>query len=159
MGLKVHVADAAILPLVLSGAQSRTLMELGGGFVHQVQLFARLEANRLARSNADFRAGPGITPDAGLPRLNCEYAKPAQFDPVAGNQRLLHAVEDRVHRVFRLGPRKSGPLHDPLDKVLFNQVGPPLSLNSNRSVSHSTHCPALVMLGTKPKIVNASRLP
>jgi hypothetical protein len=127
------------------------------GLVHQVQFFARLEPDRLARSNTDLCARPRVPPDARLPGLHREHAKPTQFNAITRNQSLLHAVEDRVHRVFRLGPRKSGPFHDPLDKVLFNQLGPPLSRNLDRSMFEVTHCPAVVMLGTKPKIVNASQ--
>ncbi len=124
-----------------------------------MQLFAWLESNSFARRNSNLCTCPGISPNSRLARLHREHAKPAQFDPVARDQRFLHAVEDCVHSVFRLGSRKSGPLHDPLDKVLFNQVGPPLSRNLDRSMFEVAHCPAFVMLGTNPSIVNASHLP
>ena len=103
---------------------------LSRGFVHQVQFFARLEPDGLARRDAYFRAGSGIPPNPCFAWLHREYAKPPQFNAVTCDQRLLHAVEDGVDRVLRLRPRKSGPFHDPLDKVLFNQIGPPLSRNS-----------------------------
>src|SRR5665213_1987044 len=109
-------------------AESRQLSRRSSRLVHQVQFFAWLEPNCFARSDAHFCAGSRIAADAGLPWLHREHAKTAQFNTIARDQRLLHAVEDCVYRVFRLRSGKSGPLHDPLDKVLFDQVGPPLSL-------------------------------
>ena len=145
---------------VQAGAHSETgCLSLSCGRVHKVQFFTRLEADSFARCDAHFGPSPGISPNARLAWLHGEHAKPAQFDPIARDQRLLHAVEDCVHSVFRFGSRKSGPLHDPLDKVLFNQVGPPLSRNLDRSMFEVAHCPASVMLGTNPPIVNAPRLP
>jgi hypothetical protein len=91
--------------------------------IHQVQFFPGLESHRFAGCNADLGAGPGIAPNSGFARLNRENAKTAKLNSVASDQCFLHAVEDCVHCVFRLGPRKSGPLNDPLNKVLFDQDG------------------------------------
>src|SRR5258708_86892 len=85
--------------------------------IQQMQFFARLESNRLAGRYAHLGAGPRISSYARLPRLHGKHAKTTQLNPVAGYQRLLHAVEDGVHRILRLGPRKSSPLNDPLNKV------------------------------------------
>ena len=79
-----------------------------------MQLLARLEPHRLAWRDAHLGASPRIAPDARLARLHRKHAKPAQLNPVARDQCLLHAVEDGVDGVLRLGPRQSGPLDDPL---------------------------------------------
>src|SRR6185437_12881589 len=88
-----------------------------------MQLFAGFEADSFAGRDAHLGAGTRIAPDAGFAGLDCEYAEAAKFDAIARDERLLHAVEDRVDGVLRLGPGKSGPIHDALDKVLFDHLG------------------------------------
>ena len=51
--------------------------------IQQVKFLARLEANSLARSDRDFRAGPRIAADSRLARADIEHAETAQLDPVA----------------------------------------------------------------------------
>ena len=80
-----------------------------------MKFFAGLESNCFTRSNGDFSACSGIAADACFAWLNGEHTEAAQFDAVARDQGLLHAVEDGVDGVFRFGPRQSGPFDDPLD--------------------------------------------
>ena len=63
-----------------------------------MKFFARLEANCFAWSNSDFSARSGIAPNACFTWLDGEDAESAQLDTVAGDEGLLHAVEDRVYR-------------------------------------------------------------
>jgi hypothetical protein len=97
------------------------------GLVHLVKVFARLEAYSLAGRDADLGASSRVAADAGFARLDGKDAEASQLDAFAGDQGLLHASKDGVDRTLRLRSGKSGTLDDPLDKVLFDQIGPPLS--------------------------------
>jgi hypothetical protein len=88
-----------------------------------VQLFARLETYGLAGSNADLGTGAGIAADPGFAGADTENAKSTQFDAFAGCQSLFQALEDRIHRSFRLGARQARALNYVMDDVLFNQWG------------------------------------
>ncbi len=88
-----------------------------------LQFFAGLEAHGLTGRDAYLCPSPGIAADTGLPGFYGEYAKPAKLDPLAGNQRLLHAIEDSVDGGLRLGPWQSGSLYNSLDKILLDQDG------------------------------------
>ena len=66
----------------------------------RLQLFAWLEANRLARRNRDFLAGARVAADAALARFHHKDAKAAQLDPVATRQCVFHRIEQRVHRLL-----------------------------------------------------------
>jgi len=88
-----------------------------------MKLFARLEADCFARSNGDFGACPGIAADAGFTWLDGEDAEAAQFDAVARDEGLLHAVEDGVYCRLCFCPWQSGTLNNPLYKILLNHLG------------------------------------
>lgn len=88
-----------------------------------MKLFTGLEANRLPGSNGDFSTCPGIAADAGFAWLNGEHTEAPQFDPVARDEGLLHAVEDGVYCRLRFGPWQSGTLNNPLYKILLNHLG------------------------------------
>ncbi len=77
----------------------------GGLRIQQVKFLARLEANSLARSDRDFRAGPRVAADSCLARADIEDAKAAQLDPVAGSERFFQALKDGVDCRFRFVPR------------------------------------------------------
>jgi hypothetical protein len=66
--------------------------------VEQMKLFAGLEANCFAWSNRDLGTCSGIAADAGFARLDGEDTEAPQFDAVARDEGLLHAVEDGVYR-------------------------------------------------------------
>jgi hypothetical protein len=70
-----------------------------------VELFARLEANGFAGGYADFGSGPGISTDAGFTGADAENAESAQLDALSGGKSLFEALENRIHRGFRLGSR------------------------------------------------------
>jgi hypothetical protein len=95
--------------------------------VQQVEVFAGLEADGLARGDADLGTGAWVPTDPCLARLYCEHAKAAQLDTVAADQSLLHAVEDGIDGILGLGAWESSPFYDSLYKVLLNQVVKPLS--------------------------------
>ena len=63
----------------------------------------------------------GLRPDAGFPGAHVEYAKTAQFDAIAGGERLLHALEDGFDGEFCLGLGDSGAVDDFVDDVELNQ--------------------------------------
>jgi len=90
-----------------------------------MKLFAGLEADGFAGGDADFGAGPGIAPYAGFARTDAEDAEAAQFDAVAGRQRLLEAFKDCIHSRFGLGPRQACALDDVMHDVLFDQCPAP----------------------------------
>jgi hypothetical protein len=86
----------------------------------QVQFLAGLEADGFSGGDRDFGAGSGIAADAGLAWLDGEDAEASELDPVAGDERLFHAVEDGVDGGFRFGSRQAGALDNPLDEILFD---------------------------------------
>jgi hypothetical protein len=88
-----------------------------------MELFARFEANGLAGGYADFGSGARIAADSGFAGSDAENAESAQLDALAGGKSLLEALEDRIHRSFRLGPRQSRALDYMMDDVLLNQWG------------------------------------
>ena len=93
--------------------------------LERLQVLAGLESHGLSGRNIHFRSGPRISADAGLSRLHGEYAKPAQFNPIARLQGFLHTVENRVDRL--LGPGFTDPcsLDDLIDKIEFDHWEPP----------------------------------
>jgi hypothetical protein len=88
-----------------------------------MQFLAWLETNSLAGCDAHFGAGAGIAANPGFAGADTENAESAQFDALPRGQGLLEALEDRIHRGFRFGPRQSGALDYMMDDVLFNQWG------------------------------------
>jgi len=88
-----------------------------------MKLFARFEANRLARSDGDFSTSSGIAADTGFAWLDGEDTEASQFDPVARDEGLLHAVEDGVNCRLCFGSWQSGTLNNPLYKILLNHLG------------------------------------
>src|ERR1700750_3277325 len=95
------------------------------GLVQQMQFFSRLEANCFAGSDGDFGSGSGVASDSGLARFDGKYAKAAEFDAVASDQRLLHALENSVHRSLCFCAWQAGALNYPLYKILLYHCGPP----------------------------------
>jgi len=75
----------------------------GLGVFQALELFARLEADGFARRDANFFAGAGIAPDAGLAGLDAENAESAEFDALAAAERLLERFEDGFNGLFRFG--------------------------------------------------------
>src|SRR5271163_1350077 len=117
-----------------------------------MELFARLEADGLARGDRNLSAGARIAPDPRLARAHIEDAESAQFNPVAGGQGFLQTVEDRVDRGFRLVARQAGPLDHIVDDVLLDQRA-----HLGKSAGSSLHpTPMLESFGV---IVNALSLP
>ena len=87
-----------------------------------MEFFAWLEADGLAGNDGDFGAGAGVAADAGLAGLDGEDAEAAEFDAVASDHALLHAVEDGVDGGFGLGARETSAFDDSEDEILFNHA-------------------------------------
>jgi len=88
-----------------------------------MQLFAGLEAHCFSRSDGDFRACSWVATYASLPRLYSENAKAAEFNAIARDEGLLHAIEDSVHCRLCFGPWQAGAFNHPLYKILLNHLG------------------------------------
>ena len=86
-----------------------------------MEFFARFEADGFAGGYADLGAGAWIAADTGFTGADAENAESAQFDALTGGQSLFKALEDRIHRSFRLGARQARALDYVMDDVLFNQ--------------------------------------
>ena len=118
------VGDAGAGGRVLGWFPVRIQAGSGPDLVYDLKVFARLEADGLAGSDVDFRAGARIAADAGLAGLDGEDAESAEFDAVALNQAVLHGVEDGIDGVFRFGADESGAFYNPLNEILFDQDMP-----------------------------------
>jgi hypothetical protein len=88
-----------------------------------VKFFAWLKANSFAGRDGDFSAGTRVPSDAGFARFDRKNSKTPEFDAIARDEGLLHAVEDRVHRSLCFSPGESGAFNNPLYKVLLNHLG------------------------------------
>ena len=82
--------------------------------VEQMKLFAGFEPHCLTRGYGDLGASPRIASDAGLARFDGKHAKTTEFDAVAGDQRLLHALENSIHRSLCFCAWKAGAFNNPL---------------------------------------------
>jgi hypothetical protein len=123
-----------------------------------VKLFAGLEADGFAGGDGDFRASPRVASDAGFAWLDGEDAEAAQFNAIAGDQVLFHAIEDGVDGSLSFGPREAGTFNNPLYKILFNHLGPP-SLGCNFLSTHLLTGFSNVMVESHREIVNVRTLP
>jgi hypothetical protein len=90
--------------------------------IEQMQFFPWLEAHGTTWGNGNFSAGTRIAADAGFSRPDTEDAEAAQFNPVAGRQRILHALENGVHGCFSLDARQTCAVRDFVYNILFYQV-------------------------------------
>ena len=87
-----------------------------------MEFLAGLEADGFTGCDGDFGAGAGISPDAGLARLDREDAEAAKLDAVAFDERSFHALEDGVNRRFGFRAWQSGSFDNPLYQVLLNHL-------------------------------------
>lgn len=136
-------------------------MSRGPVLLEQVKLFAGLEADGFSRGDGDFSACSGIATDTGFTWFDGEDAETAQFDAVAGNQVLFHAIEDGVDGSLSFGPREAGTFNNPLYKILLNHLGPP-SFGCNFLSTHfllKMTGFSTVMLESRNEIVNVRTLP
>ena len=92
----------------------------GPSRLQRLQVLAWLEAYGFSRRDIYFRAGTRVPPDTGLPRLYRKYSEAAQLDPIIGLEGVLHAIEDRIHRLFRFRLAHSRPLNDLIHKIEFD---------------------------------------
>jgi hypothetical protein len=93
--------------------------------VEEVKFFARFEANRLARGDADFSSGPGIAADTGFARADVEDTKAAQLDPLAFGKGTLEGLEYRIDSGLGLIALQAGAFNHLVNNVLFYQGFPP----------------------------------
>src|SRR6185503_6676295 len=88
--------------------------------LQRLQLFAGLEADRLAGRDRHLDARLRVAPDAALAIAHLEDAEAAQLDPLAARQRVLDRVEDGVDRFGRLDARDVARVGDAVDDVRFD---------------------------------------
>jgi hypothetical protein len=117
-----------------------------------MQFLAGFESHRLARRYGHLGAGTRVAPNTGFAWANVEDAKAAQFDPVAGRERLFEAFEDCVYRRLGFVSRKASPLNNIVDDVLLDQRA-----LLGKSAGSSVH--PKPMLESLEAIVNESILP
>ena len=103
--------------------------------INRLQFLAGFEADGYARRNGNFGAGARIASDAGLARAHVEDAEAAQFNAVAGRERLLHALKDGFDGQLRFGLGDPGAVDHFIDDVELNH-GYPLSRESWCSSSY-----------------------
>jgi hypothetical protein len=89
-------------------------------YLERLQVLAGLEAYRLTGRDIHFRTGSRVSADTGLPWLYREYAEAPQFNPIIGFERILHAIEDSIHCLFRFRLAHSRPLNDLVHKIEFD---------------------------------------
>src|SRR5208283_2739719 len=97
--------------------------------VNRLQFLAGLEADGLAGRNGNFGSGARVASDAGLARTHVEHSETAQFNAIAGGERLLHAPEDGFDGEFRLGLGDPGAVDHFVDDVELNHGLPPFPLD------------------------------
>jgi hypothetical protein len=93
-----------------------------------MEFFAGLEADRLAGCNRNFGAGPWVAADAGLARLNGKDTEATEFNAVARDKSLFHALEDGIDSRLCFRPRKAGAFNHPLYKILLDHLAAILGL-------------------------------
>jgi flavin reductase (DIM6/NTAB) family NADH-FMN oxidoreductase RutF len=93
--------------------------------LQRLQFLTWLEADGLAWGNRHLRTGARITSDPGFPRTDVEDAEAPQFDPFALCESPLHALENGLHRHFRLGLSDPSAVDYFIDDVEFDQSHPP----------------------------------
>jgi hypothetical protein len=89
--------------------------------IDEVEFFPWFETNRFAGSDADFRAGTGISADAGFARANIENPEAAQLDALALGEGSLEALENGIDGSLRLVALEAGTLNHLVNDVLFYQ--------------------------------------
>src|SRR5579864_1684348 len=88
--------------------------------INRLQFFSGFEAHGLAWWNRNFRPRARIAPDPGFSRTHVEDAKTPQLNTIAAGERLLHALENRLHSQFGLGLGNAGFGHHFVDNVELN---------------------------------------
>jgi hypothetical protein len=91
----------------------------------RLQVFARLESDCLTGRNVYFGSRSRVSPNAGLSRLDGEYSKTPQFNPIVGFQRIFHTVEDRIYSLLGFGFADACSFHDLINKIQLDHGQPP----------------------------------
>jgi len=124
-----------------------------------LKFFPGLESNRLTQRDRYFFACARVAPDTALAWLHDEYAKAAQFDPIATRQRVLHRTEERFNRLFGFQLWNSRLVGKSVDDIEFNherdlqlgerfadsQVGKVFSLMRGDNRKHNAACQAFAV--------------
>jgi hypothetical protein len=82
-----------------------------------LQLFPRLETDRLAGRYCHLSTCSGISSDAGLPWPHVEDTEAAEFNPITFAQGLFHAFEDCLHSHFGFRLGYTSPADNLVDDV------------------------------------------
>lgn len=95
--------------------------ERSAGLIQNMQLFARLKADGLARRNRSLGAGARIAANPGLAGAHIKDAKTTQFNALTLRHSLFEALKNGIHGMLCLGTRQSGAVDHAMQNVLFNQ--------------------------------------
>jgi hypothetical protein len=88
--------------------------------LERLQVLAWFETYGFSGRDIHFRSGPWVSTDTGLPRLYREHAEATQLNPIIRFERILHAIEDGIHCLFRFRLAHSRPLNDLVHKIEFD---------------------------------------
>ena len=89
--------------------------------IKNMEFLARLEANGLAGSYVDLRAGARVASDAGFTGAHIEHAEASKLNPIPVGESLFQAFEYRIHSGLGFHARQTGPFNHMMNDVLFNQ--------------------------------------
>src|SRR5262245_21490556 len=125
--LLLHLLNA--LPGALSASRRRSAHVLSTSLrlpqprerkLKRLQVLAGFETHDFSGGDVDFRTGPRVSSDACLPRLHREHTEAPQLNPIIGFERILHAIEDRIDRLFCFRLAHSRSLNDLVYKIEFD---------------------------------------
>jgi hypothetical protein len=91
--------------------------------LERLQVLAGFETNGFSGRDIHFRTGTWVSTDTGFPRLHGEHAETSQLNPIIRLKRILHAIEDGIHCLFRFRLAHSRPLNDLVHKIEFDHLG------------------------------------
>src|SRR5690242_13386437 len=74
----------------------------------RLQLFARLETNRLTRRNINLLARAGVTANACFARFHVEDTEATKLDSATAAQCTFHCFKNRLHSLLGLSARYVG---------------------------------------------------
>src|SRR5215469_1608 len=98
---------------------------MSAALIDEMELFTGLESNCFAGGNCDLGTSSWVSTDTGLPWFDGKYAESTKLDSIAGDQRLLHALEDSVYRSLCFRTWQACTLNNPLYEILLYHLWPP----------------------------------
>ena len=87
-----------------------------------LEFFPRLEADGFPRRDSHLRASSRVPSDAGFPRTHVEDSEATQLNAISLAERLLHGLEDCLHRHLRFRLCDSRSVNDFVNDVELDQA-------------------------------------